>query len=80
MAFSSLAVARVGLDIYDARAKGIDAKASIVPLSSVPRAIVQQDTCGFVTLIRNKDDDTIIRARILAEESGELVIEASLCV
>lgn len=78
--FSSLAVAGVGLDVVGARAKGIDAEASTVPLSLLTRAIVQQDTRGFVTLIRNKHDDCIIGARILAEEGGELVMEASLCV
>lgn len=78
--FSSPAVAGVGLDVHEARAKGIEADASIVPLSLLPRAIVQQETRGFVALIRNKQDDTIIGARILAEEGGELVMEASLCV
>ncbi|RWQ91212.1 mercuric reductase MerA, partial [Paecilomyces variotii] len=78
--FSSPAVAGVGLDVHEARAKGIDAETSIVPLSLLPRAIVQQETRGFVTLIRNKQDDTIIGARILAEEGGELAMEASLCV
>ncbi len=78
--FSSPAVAGVGLDVHEARAKGIDAETSIVPLSLLPRAIVQQETRGFVTLIRNKQDDTIIGARVLAEEGGELAMEASLCV
>ena len=78
--FSSPAVAGVGLDVNEARAKGIDAETSMVPLSLLPRAIVQQETRGFVTLIRNKQDDTIIGARVLAEEGGELAMEASLCV
>lgn len=78
--FSSPAVAGVGLDVRDARGKGINAEASIVPLSVLPRATVQQDTRGFVSLIRNKQDDTIIGARVLAEEGGELIMEASLCV
>lgn len=78
--FSSPAVAGVGLNVHEARARGIDAEASTVPLCLLPRAIVQQETRGFVVLIRNKQDDTIIGARILAEEGGELVMEASLCV
>lgn len=78
--FSSPAVAGVGLDVAAARARGIDAEASTIPLSLLPRALVQQDTRGFVTLIRNKQDDTIIGARVLAEEGGELIMEASLCV
>lgn len=78
--FSSPAIAGVGLDLTEAQAKGIDAEASTVPLSLLPRAIVQLETRGFVTLIRDKRDDTIIGARILAEDGGELVMEASLCV
>merc|ERR1711937_804206 len=78
--FTSPAVAGVGLDLAAAHAAGIDADASSLPLSLLPRAIVQQDTRGFVTLIRNRVDDTIIGARVLAEEGGELVMEASLCV
>ena len=78
--FSSPAVAGVGLDAGAAHAKGIDADSSTIPLSLLPRAIVQQDTRGFATLIRNTRDDTIIGARVLAEEGGELIMEASLCI
>lgn len=78
--FSSPAVAGVGLDVQDAQAIGIDAEASILPLSLLPRAIVQQETHGFVALIRNRQDDTVIGARILAEEGGELVMAVSLCI
>lgn len=78
--FTSPAVAGVGLDLAEAHAAGIDADASSIPLSLLPRAIVQQETRGFVTLIRSKADDTIIGARVLAEEGGELVMEAALCI
>lgn len=78
--FTSPAVAGVGLGLSEARAKGIDADASCVPLHFVPRALVQQETRGFVTLIRDKNDDCIVGARVLAEEGGELVMEASLAI
>ena len=78
--FTSPAVAGVGLGLSEARAKGIDADASSLPLRLLPRAIVQQDARGFVTLIRDKSDDRIVGARVLAEEGGELVMEASLAV
>lgn len=78
--FTSPAVAGVGLGLSEARAKGIDADASRLPLRLVPRALVQQDTRGFVTLIRDKSDDRIVGARVLAEEGGELAMEASLAV
>lgn len=78
--FTSPAVAGVGLGLSEARAKGIDADESSVPLNLLPRALVQQDTRGFVTLIRDKSDDRIVGARVLAEEGGELAMEASLAV
>jgi mercuric reductase len=78
--FTSPAVAGVGLSLSEARASGIDAEASSLPLHLLPRAIVQQSTGGFVTLIRDKTDDRIVGACVLAEEGGELVMEASLAV
>lgn len=78
--FTSPAVAGVGLGLSEARAKGIDADASCVPLQFVPRALVQQETRGFVMLIRDKSDDRIVGARVLAEGGGELVMEASLAI
>ncbi|KAK5074559.1 hypothetical protein LTR70_010155 [Exophiala xenobiotica] len=78
--FTSPAVAGVGLGLSEARAQGIDAEASSLPLHLLPRAIVQQDTRGFVTLIRDKSDDRIVGARVLAEEGGELAMEAALAV
>ncbi|KAK5074542.1 hypothetical protein LTR70_010297 [Exophiala xenobiotica] len=78
--FTSPSIAGVGLGLSEARAKGIDADASSLPLRLLPRAIVQQDTRGFVTLIRDRSDDSIVGARVLAEEGGELAMEASLAV
>lgn len=78
--FTSPAVAGVGLSLEEARAKGINAEASSFSLDLLPRAIVQQNTRGFVTLIRDKSDDRVVGARVLAEEGGELVMEASLSV
>lgn len=78
--FTSPAVAGVGLGLAEARAQKIDADVSSLPLHLLPRAMVQQETRGFVMLIRDKSDDRIIGARALAEEAGEMVMEASLAV
>lgn len=78
--FTSPAVAGVGLSLSEACAKGFDADSSTLPLHLLPRAIVQQDTRGFVTLIRDKSNDCILGARVLAEEGGELIMEGSLAV
>jgi mercuric reductase len=55
--FTSPAVAGVGLGLTEARTKGIDAEESSLPLGLLPRALVQQDTRGFVKLIRDRSDD-----------------------
>jgi len=78
--FTSPAVAGVGLGLAEARAQKIDADVSSLPLHLLPRAMVQQETRGFVMLIRDRSDDRIIGARALAEEAGEMVMEASLAV
>lgn len=78
--FTSPAVAGVGLGLSEARDEGIDADASCIPLHFLPPALVQKDTRGFVMLIRDKGDDCIIGARVLAEERGELIMEASLAM
>ncbi|OAF58408.1 hypothetical protein VC83_06498 [Pseudogymnoascus destructans] len=66
--FTTPAVAGVGVSLIDARAKGIDAEASSSPLNLLPGALVQQSTQGFVTLVRDKSDDRIVGAFVLAEE------------
>ena len=78
--FTSPAVAGVGLSLTEARAEGIDAEASSLPLDLLPRALAQHNTRGFVTLTRDKSNDRIVGARVLAEEGGELIMEASLAV
>lgn len=78
--FTSPAVAGVGLGLVEARAQKIDADVSSLPLHLLPRAVVQQETRGFVMLIRDRSDDRIIGARALAEEAGEMIMEASLAV
>jgi len=78
--FTSPAVAGVGLGLVEARAQEIDADVSSLPLHLLPRAVVQQETRGFVMLIRDRSDDRIIGARALAEEAGEMIMEASLAV
>jgi mercuric reductase len=53
---------------------------SKLELSQVPRAQVARDTRGFVKLIRDKSNDHLIGARILAPEGSELLMEISLAI
>jgi mercuric reductase len=78
--FTDPQVAGVGLDEVQALEHRIDADVAILPLSYVPRAIAAKDTRGFIKLIRNKADNTLIGARILAPEGSELLMEVAVAI
>ncbi len=66
--FTDPQLAGVGADEKQAAELGIDAEAAVLPLSYVPRSIAAKDTRGFIKLIRNKQTDELVGARILAAE------------
>ncbi len=78
--FTDPQVAGVGLDEAQATAAGISAEAVNLTLSSVPRALAARDTRGFIQLIRNRETDRLVGARILAPEGSELLMEAALAI
>jgi mercuric reductase len=78
--FTDPQVAGVGHDENSAHAAGIDYEVSVMPLSEIPRALAARNTKGFIKLLRNKADDTLIGARILASEGSELLMEVSLAI
>lgn len=78
--FTDPQVAGVGLDENQAGEKGIEAEATVLSLSHVPRSIAAKDTRGFIKLIRDKNSDKLLGARILAPESSELLMEAALAI
>ncbi len=78
--FTDPQVAGVGHDENSAYAAGIDYEVSVMPLSEIPRALAARNTKGFIKLLRNKADETLIGARILASEGSELLMEVSLAM
>jgi mercuric reductase len=78
--FTDPQVAGVGHDENSASAAGIDYEVSVMPLSEIPRALAARNTKGFIKLLRNKADDTLIGARIVASEGSELLMEVSLAM
>lgn len=78
--FTDPQVAGVGHDETSALAVGIEYDVSVLPLSEVPRSLAARNTKGFIKLLRNKTDDTLIGARILASEGSELLMEVSLAM
>ncbi len=78
--FSDPQVAGVGLNEKQAEAAGLEVDVSVLPLSKVPRALAARDTRGFIKLLRARDEDRLVGARILAPEGSEQVMEASLAI
>jgi mercuric reductase len=78
--FTDPQVAGVGLDELQARNRGIDAEAAVLPLTHVPRALAARDTRGFIKLIRDRQNDKLIGARILAPEGSELLMEVAVAI
>lgn len=78
--FTDPQLAGVGMDETQARASGLEVDVSVLPLDKVPRALAARDTRGFVKLLRARDEDRLVGARIVAPEAGEQIMEASLMI
>ena len=78
--FTDPQVAGVGLDEQQAEDAGVNYQATKLTLDNVPRSIAARDTRGYIKLFRNKDNDRLIGARILAPEGSELLMELALAI
>ncbi len=78
--FTDPQVAGVGMDEVQARAAGIDVDVAELPMEHVPRALAARDTRGFIRLVRNRTNDRLVGARILAPEGAELLMELALAI
>jgi len=78
--FTDPQVGGVGLDEQQAAACGIEYETATLDLKHVPRALAARDTRDFIKLIRDKNTDQLIGARILAPEGGELLMEIALAI
>ncbi len=78
--FTDPQVAGTGYDEVRAEKAGIPYEVSKLELKHVPRAIAANDMRGFIKLIRNKETDKLIGARIVAPEGGELIQQLSTAI
>ncbi|WP_456422772.1 mercury(II) reductase [Lutibacter sp.] len=78
--FTDPQIAGAGLDEIMAEKQGIPFEVSKIKLKDVPRAIVANDTRGFIKLIRNIKTDKLIGARVIAPEGGELIQQLSMAI
>ena len=78
--FTSPAIATVGLTEAGARQAGHNVKTSVLPLSAVPRALVNRDTRGVFKLVADAGTDQVLGAHVVAENAGDAVYAATLAV
>ena len=75
--FTSPTVAAAGLTDEQANAQGIECECRILPLSAVPRALVNRDTRGFVKIVAERASGRIIGVSAVADGAGD-VIQAAI--
>jgi pyruvate/2-oxoglutarate dehydrogenase complex dihydrolipoamide dehydrogenase (E3) component len=73
-------VARVGLSVDEAKARGIDAEVTRHELAHVDRAIADGETRGFIKVLTRRGSDRILGATIVAPAAGELIAEYVLAM
>lgn len=78
--YTSPEVAQVGLLPSDAQRLGIAIDTFTQPLSSVDRAILDNETEGFVKVHVRRGTDRIVGATIVAAHAGEMISEVTLAM
>ena len=78
--FTDPEVASVGLTPYEAQREGIDAGTATTPFSVLGRAMTLGHSEGFVRLVFDRSDETVVGAQIIGAHASELVAEATLAI
>lgn len=78
--FTSPQIASAGLTEAQARSEGRDVKRSVLPLSAVPRAIVNRETRGLIKMVADASTDGLLGVSILSESAGEVIQAAVVAI
>lgn len=71
--FTSPQIAAAGLTEAQAAEAGLEPVSSVLPLSHVPRAIVNGETSGLIKLVADRRTGRLLGVHVLAEGAGEVV-------
>lgn len=71
--FTAPQIAAVGLTEEQANEQGYAVKASTLPLSAVPRALVNRETRGLIKIVADAATDKVLGVHILSESAGEVI-------
>lgn len=78
--FTDPGVAGVGLTDETARSRRLSVKTRTLELESVPRALANFDTRGFIRLVAEDETGRLLGAQVLAPEAGEIIQSAVLAI
>lgn len=78
--FTSPTIAAVGLTDEQAAASGVACTCRVLPLSAVPRALVNRDTRGFVKIVAEAASRRILGATVVADGAGDVILAAVYAV
>ncbi|MBA2176072.1 mercury(II) reductase [Halobacillus locisalis] len=78
--FTTPSIASIGWTESQANQAGYDVKTSVLPLGSVPRALVNHHDQGVFKLIMDAKSNQLIGAHVVAENAGDVIYAATLAV
>lgn len=78
--FTTPSIASIGKTEEQAKQAGYHVKTSVLPLESVPRALVNHQTQGVFKLIMDASNNQILGAHVVAENAGDIIYAATLAV
>jgi mercuric reductase len=78
--FTDPQVATVGLTETEARAKGLEVDTRTLTLDSVPRALANFDTRGFIKLVAEAGTGRLLGVQAVTPDAGELIQSAALAL
>ena len=78
--FTAPQLASAGLTEAQARAQAMEVATTVMPLSAVPRALVNRDTRGLVKLVAEAGSGRLLGATVLADGAGDVISAAVLAI
>ncbi|MEI7832124.1 MAG: NAD(P)/FAD-dependent oxidoreductase [bacterium] len=73
-------IAGVGLTEDDARATGMDVVIGYAPFSTCDRAVIAGNSAGFVKLVVDRQNGTLLGGHLVGHNAGEMIHELALAL
>jgi len=78
--FTDPQVATVGLSEAEARRQNLTIETRTLSLESVPRALVNLDTCGVIKLVAEATSGRLLGVQLIAAGGGEVIQSAAIAI